>query len=89
MKQNQVQQKSDPPWNAWGELRELDVKPCFLCARRPFGAQSSAASCWRCSCGAPGYGGQYAFGGGGMMERTHLVVLSHLDFDGAGGSCSK
>ncbi len=27
---------------------------------------------------------QYAFGGGGMMERTHLVVLSHLDFDGQG-----
>ena len=25
---------------------------------------------------------QYAFGGGGMMERTHLVILSHLDFDG-------
>lgn len=27
---------------------------------------------------------QYAFGGGGMMDRTHLVVLSHLDFDGQG-----
>ena len=27
---------------------------------------------------------QYAFGGGGMMERTPLVVLSHLDFDGQG-----
>ena len=27
---------------------------------------------------------QYAFGGGGMMERTHLVILSHLDFDGQG-----
>ena len=27
---------------------------------------------------------QYAFGGGGMMERVHEVVLSHLDFDGAG-----
>ena len=25
---------------------------------------------------------QYAFGGGGMMERVHKVVLSHLDFDG-------
>lgn len=23
-------------------------------------------------------------GGGGMMDRTHLVVLSHLDFDGQG-----
>ena len=27
---------------------------------------------------------QYAFGGGGMMDRTHLVVLTHLDFDGQG-----
>ena len=27
---------------------------------------------------------QYAFGGGGMMDRTHLVVLSHLDYDGQG-----
>mgnify|MGYP005787105531 FL=1 len=27
---------------------------------------------------------QYAFGGGGMMERVHEVVLSHLDFDGRG-----
>ena len=27
---------------------------------------------------------QYAFGGGGMMDRTHLAVLSHLDFDGQG-----
>ena len=27
---------------------------------------------------------QYAFGGGSMMDRTHLVVLSHLDFDGQG-----
>ena len=27
---------------------------------------------------------QYAFGGGGMMERVHKVVLSHLDFDGQG-----
>lgn len=27
---------------------------------------------------------QYAFGGGGMMERTHLVILSHLDFGGQG-----
>ena len=27
---------------------------------------------------------QYAFGGGGMMERVHQVVLSHLDFDGKG-----
>lgn len=27
---------------------------------------------------------QYAFGGSGMMDRTHLVVLSHLDFDGQG-----
>ena len=27
---------------------------------------------------------QYAFGGGGMMERTHLVILSHLNFDGQG-----
>ena len=24
---------------------------------------------------------QYAFGGGGMMERVHQVVLSHLDFE--------
>ena len=29
---------------------------------------------------------QYAFGGGGMMDRTHLVVLSHLDFDGQGAA---
>lgn len=27
---------------------------------------------------------QYAFGGGGMMERVHQTVLSHLDFDGTG-----
>ena len=27
---------------------------------------------------------QYAFGGGGMMERVHKVVLSHLNFDGQG-----
>ena len=27
---------------------------------------------------------QYAFGGGGMMEQVHHVVLSHLDFDGQG-----
>ena len=27
---------------------------------------------------------QYAFGGGGMMERVHEIVLSHLDFDGQG-----
>ena len=24
------------------------------------------------------------FGGGGMMEQVHQVVLSHLDFDGQG-----
>lgn len=27
---------------------------------------------------------QYAFGGGGMMERTHQCLLAHLDFDGRG-----
>ena len=27
---------------------------------------------------------QYAFGGGGMMEQVHQVVLSHPDFDGQG-----
>ena len=27
---------------------------------------------------------QYAFGGGGMMEQVHQVVLSHLNFDGQG-----
>ena len=27
---------------------------------------------------------QYAFGGGGMMERVHEIVLAHLDFDGHG-----
>lgn len=27
---------------------------------------------------------QYAFGGGGMMERVHQTVLSHLEFDGTG-----
>ena len=27
---------------------------------------------------------QYAFGGGGVMERVHQTVLSHLDYDGAG-----
>lgn len=27
---------------------------------------------------------QYAFGGGGVMDRSHRVVLSHLDFDGRG-----
>lgn len=25
---------------------------------------------------------QYAFGGGGMMERTHQCLLAHLGFDG-------
>ena len=27
---------------------------------------------------------QYAFGSGGIMERVHEVILSHLDFDGQG-----
>ena len=27
---------------------------------------------------------QYAFGGGGMMERTHQCLLAHLGFDGRG-----
>lgn len=27
---------------------------------------------------------QYAFGGGGIMERVHRIVLSHLDYDGEG-----
>lgn len=27
---------------------------------------------------------QYAFGGGGMMERTHQCLLAHLGFDGKG-----
>ena len=27
---------------------------------------------------------QYAFGGGGMMERVHQAVLSHLDYDWKG-----
>ena len=27
---------------------------------------------------------RYAFEGGGMMERVHQIVLSHLDFDGQG-----
>lgn len=27
---------------------------------------------------------QHAFAGGGMMERVHQIVLSHLDFDGQG-----
>ena len=27
---------------------------------------------------------QYAFGGGGIMEQVHRVVLSHLDYDGEG-----
>ena len=27
---------------------------------------------------------QYAFDGGGMMERVHQAVLSHLDYDGKG-----
>lgn len=27
---------------------------------------------------------QYAFGGGGMMEKVHEVLLSHLDYDGKG-----
>ena len=44
----------------------------------------AAVIIWRCSCGAPGYGGSMPFGGGGMMDRTHLVVLSHLNFDGQG-----
>lgn len=27
---------------------------------------------------------QYSFGGGGIMDRVHQVLLSHLDFDGRG-----
>ena len=27
---------------------------------------------------------QYAFGGGGMMERVYRTILSHLDYDGKG-----
>lgn len=27
---------------------------------------------------------QYAFGGGGMMERVHQTILSHLNYDGKG-----
>ncbi len=27
---------------------------------------------------------QYSFNGGGMMDRVHQVLLSHLDFDGKG-----
>ena len=27
---------------------------------------------------------QYAFGGGGIMEQVHRVVLSHLDYEGQG-----
>ncbi len=27
---------------------------------------------------------QYAFGGGGMMEQVHHIILSHLDYDGRG-----
>ena len=27
---------------------------------------------------------QYAFGGGGIMEQVHRVVLSHLDYNGQG-----
>ena len=27
---------------------------------------------------------QYAFGGGGMMERVHQTILSYLDYDGKG-----
>lgn len=27
---------------------------------------------------------QYAFGGGGMMERVHQTLLAHLDYDGKG-----
>ena len=27
---------------------------------------------------------QFAFGGGGVMERVHQAILSHLDFDGKG-----
>ena len=27
---------------------------------------------------------QYAFGGGGMMERVHHTILSHLNYNGKG-----
>ena len=27
---------------------------------------------------------QYAFDGGGMMEKVHQILLSHLDYDGKG-----
>ena len=30
---------------------------------------------------------QYAFGGGGMMERTHQCLLAHLGFDWPRGRC--
>ena len=46
MKQNQVQQKRNPPLGRMGgTLRELDVKPCFLCDRRPL-----ALSAWYWQC---------------------------------------
>ena len=27
---------------------------------------------------------QYSFGGGGIMDKVHRVLLSHLDYDGKG-----
>ena len=46
--------------------------------------RSPQRRCWRCWCGCAWIRRQYAFGGGGMMERVHKAVLAHLDFDGQG-----
>lgn len=39
----------------------------------------TAATCW-----CAWIRKQYSFGGGGMMEKVHQSLLSHLDFDGNG-----
>lgn len=39
----------------------------------------SAATCWFAWIRK-----QYSFGGGGMMDKVHQSLLSHLDFDGKG-----
>lgn len=42
-------------------------------------AALTAATCW-----CAWIRKQYSFGGGGMMDKVHQSLLSHLDFDGNG-----
>ena len=62
--------------HAWGTLRELDVKPCFLCGRRPFGAVCGTG-------GAVIYGVPYRRAGRPVLRRRSGAAgpagLDHMD----------